>query len=60
MGTELYAPEPTQNIHCENGNARSRSDSGERLLRAGFAVSEAVAADDDGNQTCDFRDRSGE
>jgi len=42
-GTVLNAPEPTQDIHGENGNAGSGGDTGERLLRAGFTVGEAVA-----------------
>ncbi len=56
----LHAPEPTQDIHRENGNARSGSNASQRLFRAGFAVREAVAADDDRDQTCNFRDRASE
>ena len=56
----LYAPEPTQDIHCHNGNARSGGNTSERLFGAGFAVREAVAADHDCYQTCNFRDRPGE
>ena len=56
----LYAPEPTQDIHRENGNARSGGNASERLFCAGFAVREAVAADHDCNQTCNLRDRAGE
>jgi len=55
----LYAPEPTQDIHCHNGNARTGGDAGERLFGAGFAVREAVPADHDRNQTCNPRDRAG-
>ena len=56
----LYAPKPTQNIHCENSDASSRGDSGECFLCTGFAMREAVAADHDCYKTCNFRDRSGE
>jgi len=56
----LNAPEPTQDIHGENGNAGSGGDTGERLLRAGFTVGEAVAADDNGDQACNLRNGSGE
>jgi hypothetical protein len=56
----LYAPEPTQDIHGEDGNARSGGNSGECLFRTGFAVREAVAADHDRNQTCNLRNRAGE
>ena len=56
----LYAPEPTQDIHGENGNARSGGNASERLFCAGFAVREAVAADHDCNQTCNLRDGAGE
>jgi transposase InsO family protein len=56
----LYPPEPTQDIHRENSNARSRGNSSERFFCAGFAVGETVAADHDCYQTCNLRDRSGE
>ncbi len=56
----LYAPEPTQDIHRKYRNARSGGNAGQRLLCAGFAVRESVAADHDRNQTCNLRDRAGE
>ena len=56
----LYSPEPTQDIHRENGDARSGGNTSERLFCAGFAMREAVAADHDCYQTCNFRDRAGE
>ena len=46
----LYAPEPTQDIRSENSSTRSGGNASKRLLRAGLAVREAVAADDDGDQ----------
>ena len=52
----LYAPEPTQDIHRKYRNARSGSNAGQRLFRAGFAVRESVAADHNCDQTCNFRD----
>ncbi len=55
----LYAPEPTQDIHCHNGNARSGGNASERLFCAGFAVRESVASDHDCDQTRNFRDSSG-
>jgi hypothetical protein len=58
LGRALYTPEPTQDIHSENSNARSGGNTSERLFRAGFTMCEAVAADDDCYQTCNFRDRS--
>jgi len=51
----LYAPEPTQDIYGENGDARSSGNASERLFRAGFAVRESVAADHDCDQTGDLR-----
>ena len=56
----LHAPEPTQDIHRENGNARSGGNASQRLFRAGFPVREAVAADHDCDQTCNLRNRAGE
>jgi len=56
----LYAPEPTQDIHRENGYASSGGNTSERLFRTRFTVREAVAADHDCYQTCNFRNRSGE
>ena len=56
----LYAPEPTQDIYGENGDARSGGNAGQRLFCAGFAVREAVAADHDCNQTGNLRDGAGE
>ena len=56
----LYAPEPTQDIHRENGDARSGSNAGQRLLCVGFAVCETVPADHDCYKACNFRNRSGE
>ena len=52
----LYAPEPTQDIHCKYRNARSGGNAGQRLFCAGFSVGEAVTADHDGDQTSDLRD----
>jgi len=60
LGSVLNAPEPTQDIDGENGNAGSGGNSGERLLCAWFAMGEAVAADHDRNQTCNLRNRAGE
>ena len=37
-------------------NARSGSNAGQRLFSAGFAVGEAIAADDNRDQTCNLRD----
>src|ERR1700677_451269 len=51
-GTALYAPEPTQDIHGENGNPGSGGSAGQRLLGTGFAVGEAVTADHDCHQAC--------
>ena len=56
----LYAPKPTQDIHCKYRNARSGGNSGQRLFCTGFAVREAVAADHDCNQTCNLRNGAGE
>ena len=56
----LYAPEPTQDIHRENRNARSGGNASQRLFCAGFAMRESVAADHDCNQTCNLRDGAGE
>jgi hypothetical protein len=56
----LYAPEPTQDVHSQDGNAGSCGNTSQRLLRTGFPVGEAVAADHDCYQTCNFRDRPGE
>ena len=63
MGSQAFEkgairPEPTQDIPCENGNTRSGRNASERLLCAGFAVREAIAADDDCNQTCNLRNRA--
>jgi hypothetical protein len=55
-----YAPEPTQDIHGENGNSCSGGHAGQRLFCAGFTVGETVSADHDCNQTCDLRNGSGE
>src|SRR6266436_7716921 len=60
VGKVLHAPEPTQDIHGEDGNARSGSNTGECLFRTRFAVGEAVAADHYRNQTCNLRNRAGE
>ena len=60
MKVALYAPEPTQDIYGENGDARPSGNAGERLFRAGFAMRESVAADHDCNQTGNLRDRAGE
>jgi hypothetical protein len=50
----LNAPEPTQDIHSENGNTCPSGYASQCFLGAWFAVSESVAADHDRNQTCDF------
>lgn len=55
----LYSPQPTQDIHRENSNARSGGNAGERLFCAGFAVREAVASDHDRHQTCNLRNGTG-
>jgi hypothetical protein len=57
LNLPLYAPEPTQHIYGKNGNARSCGNASKRLFCAWFAVREAVAADHDCDQTCNFRDR---
>src|SRR6266702_4913792 len=46
----LCTPEPAQDISGEHGNAGTGGNPSERLLGTGFAVSELVAADHDGNQ----------
>jgi hypothetical protein len=56
----LYAPEPTQDIYGENGDARSSGNASKRLFCAGFAMRESVAADHDCNQTGNLRDGAGE
>ena len=56
----LYAPEPTQDIYGENGDARSSGDASKRLFCAGFAMRESVAADHDCNQTGNLCDSAGE
>ncbi len=56
----LYTPEPTQDIHGKNCNARSGGNARERLFCAGFAMRESVAADHDCNQTGNLRDGAGE
>jgi hypothetical protein len=56
----LYAPEPTQDIYGENGDARSSGNASKCLFCAGFAVRESVAADHDCNQTGNLRDGAGE
>lgn len=60
VGKVLHAPEPTQDIHSEDGNARSGRNTGERLFRTRFAMGEAVSADHYRNQTCNLRNRAGE
>src|ERR1039458_8217004 len=60
LGRALYSPEPTQDIHSENSNARSRGNARECLFCTRFAVCEAVASDHDCNQTCNLRDRASE
>ena len=60
LGSALYAPEPTQDIHSENSNARTGGNSGEGLFRTRFAVGEAIAADHDCNQTCNLRNGASE
>ena len=60
VGKALYAPEPTQDVHRENGNARASSNASESLFCARLAVREAVAADDDRDQTRHLRDGAGE
>ena len=54
----LNTPEPTQDVHREDGNASPGSDTGESLLCAWFAVREAVTADHNGDETCDLGDRT--
>ena len=56
----LYAPEPTQDIHCKYRNARSGGNTSERLFCAGLPVRESVAADHNCNQTCNLRNGTGE
>ena len=56
----LHAPEPTQDVDSENGNPGSGSDAGESLLRARFAMREAIAANHNRNQACDLGDGSSE
>jgi hypothetical protein len=56
----LYAPEPTQDIYGENGDARTGGNTSKRLFCAGFAMRESVAADHDCDQTCNLRDGAGE
>ena len=60
LGSALDAPEPTQDIDGEYGDARSGGNSGKRFLCAWFAVREAVAADHDGNQTGNLGNGAGE
>jgi len=59
LGNALHAPEPTQDIHGEDGNAGSGGNTGECLFRTRFAVCETVAADHDRDQTCDLRNGAG-
>src|ERR1019366_7820098 len=59
-GRALYSPEPTQDIQSENGNAGSGGNAGQRLFCAGFTVGEAIAADDNGDQTSNLRNGAGE
>jgi hypothetical protein len=59
-GVFLHAPEPSQNIHSENGNSGSSSDAGQRFLCAWFTVRKTIAANDNRNQACDFGNGSGE
>src|ERR1700733_11420382 len=56
----LHPPEPTQDIHRENCNASSGGNASQRLLSAGFPMSEPIAADHDCNKTCNLRDRASE
>ncbi len=56
----LYTPQPTEDIRRHDGDTSSRCDSGERLLRAGFTVREAIAADHDGDQARDLGHSAGE
>ena len=56
----LYAPQPTQDIYGENGDARSSGNASKRLFCAGLAMRESVAADHDCNQTGNLRDGAGE
>jgi len=49
LGRSLNAPEPAEDVDGQNGDAGSGGNAGERLLCAGFAVRESVAADHDGN-----------
>ena len=54
----LHAPEPRQDIHSENGNAGSGSDSGQCFLGSGFAMRKAVAADHNCDQRGDLGNRA--
>ncbi len=56
----LHAPQPAQNIHRENGDSSSGGDTGERLFRARFPVSEAIAAHHNCDQARNLGDGSGE
>src|SRR5579862_717824 len=60
LNVALYAPEPTQDIHRENSNARSSGNTSESLFCAWFPVREPVPADHDRNQTCNLCNGAGE
>ena len=59
-GSILNTPKPRQYVGCEYSDPAPGCNAGQSLLGAGFAVSELISTDDDCNQTCDFRYRSGE
>ena len=52
MGSD--APEPSQDVRCENGYSSACGNAGESLLRAGFAVGELVTTKNNSNEAGDF------
>ena len=54
----LHTPEPTQDVHSEDGNAGSGGDPSKGLLGSWFPMGEAVTADHNGNQAGDLGNRS--
>jgi hypothetical protein len=59
-GNASYTPQSQLRTFTENGNPGSGGDTGQGFLCARFPVSEAIAADHDGNETCDLRNRARE
>jgi hypothetical protein len=59
FGRRLHAPKPGQYIGSEHGNPRASGNAGKCLLGSRFAVRELVAANNDGDQARDLRNRSG-